>query len=276
MAVDLTKQRETEKVRRAKWLLDNFGACDRCDMEEEIDRQRIWEADHARAYEALVAKLSERAARPEAPKRVRKNKPAYSREWLDDRNALRRFDRQQHRAENARRKKWDADNLGACDQDDIDEEQARRRQWDDDHEKARQNMIDEGITRRRASNLTRMTKHKLTGHRAVQRAAVWAHYRWQDSVRKTAVANKGATKVEVYETHGEKYRARIKWQRDLVKRAKQIAAEKLSYKQDVKVLNTEQDNAFWETATRYIVADYEKVGDTPTLAALQEQIGFQL
>ncbi len=275
MADDMPAKRKLETDRRIKWLADNGLALDMCDIEEEIARTQQWEADFAREYEALVAKLSTRAARPEAPKRVRKIKTTRSREWYDDRNAERKWSRQQKATEKARRKKWDADNLGACDQDEIDEEQAKRVKWDADFVTARQAIIDEARARRKATTLRRMEKYKLTGKQAAWRATLWAYRRKMDGARKTAAANPNIN-IEVYATQGEAHNAERHWRIDTIEHAEQIAAEKLSYDLDMKPEKVMRDDAFWERATRYIVKCYEKVGDAPTLAQLQEQIGFKL
>ncbi len=275
MADDLLVRFKLETDRRVKWLSDNGLALDRCDIDEEIARQRQWSADYDRECKTLIAKLSERAARPERCKRSHRNKTVRSREWQDDYNAQRKWDRDQQAAEAARRAKWDADNLGACDQDEIDEEQAKRVKWDADFVTARQAMIDEARARRKATTLRRMEKYKLTGKQAAWRATLWAYRRKMDGARKTAAANPNIN-IEVYATQGEAHNAERHWRIDTIEYAEQIAAEKLSYDLDMKPEKVMRDDAFWERATRYIVKCYEKVGDAPTLAQLQEQIGFKL
>jgi hypothetical protein len=275
MADDLQVKRKLEIDRRIKWLADNGLALDRCDIDEEIDRIRQWESDYGREHEAFIAKLSERAARPDRCKRTRRDKPVRSRQWQDDYNAQRKWDRGQKAAEQARREKWDADNLGACDQDEIDDEQARRVKWDADFVVTRQAMIDEARVRRKEASIQRMFKHKLIGKKAARRATLWAYRRKMDGARKTAAVNP-CINLDVYATQGEAHNAERRWRFDTLKRAEQIAAEKLSYKLDCKPENVVRDDTFWEEATRYIVECYEKVGDAPPLAALQEQIGFQL
>jgi hypothetical protein len=275
MADDLLTEHNVELARHIKWLADNGLALDQCDIDEEIGRLQLWSANYTRAREAQTIKLTERAARPEAPKRVRKNKQTRSREWYDDRNAERKWSREQKADENARRVKWDADNLGACDQDEVDEEQTRRTKWDADFVVARQAMIDEARVRRRATTLRRMKKYKLEGKRAAWRTTLWAYRRKMGAARKTAAANPNIN-LEVYDTQGEAHNAERRWRFDTMKRAEQIAAERLSYKMDKKPEKVERDDIFWEEATRYIVGLYEKVGDIPPLADLQEQIGFQL
>ena len=275
MTDDLLVKRKLETDRRAKWLADNGLALDRCDIEEEIARTQQWEADFARDYEARIAKLSERATRPETPKRARKNKQTRSREWYDDRNAERKWSREQKAAEMDRRAKWDADNLGACDQDEVDEEQARRAKWDADFVIARKTMLDEARVRRKATTLQRMSKRKLFGLRAAKRSTLWAYRRKMDGARKTAAANPNIN-LEVYATQGEAHNAERRWRFDTMKRAEQITAEKLSYKMDTTPEKVVRDDAFWEEATKYIVSCYLKIGTEPTLTSLQEQIGFQI
>ena len=275
MTDDLLVQFKIDARRRVEWLSNNFGACDRCDMDEEIARQQQWSADFARDYEARTVKLSERAAQPEAPVRARKNKQTRSREWYDDRNAERKWSREQKAAENDRRKRWDYENLGACDQDEVDEEQARRTKWDADFVIARQAMLDEAKVRRKATTLQRMSKRKLTGERAAKRSTLWAYRRKMDGARKTAAANPHIN-LEVYATQGEAHNAERRWRFDTMKRAEQITAEKLSYKMDTTPEKVVRDDAFWEEATKYIVSCYLKIGTEPTLTSLQEQIGFLL
>ncbi len=275
MSDELPVKRKLEIDRRIKWLADNGLALDQCDIEEEIARTQQWEADYAREHEALVAKLSTRVARPEAQKRERKSKQTRSREWYDDRNAERKWSREQKATEKARRKKWDDDNLGACDQDEVDEEQARRVKWDADFVVARQAMIDEARVRRKTTTLRRMERYKLTGKRAAWRATLWAYRRKMDGARKTAAANPNIN-VEVYATQGEAHNAERHWRIDTLEHAEQIAAEKLSYDFDMKPEKVVRDDAFWERAARYIIKCYEKTGDAPPLSSLQEQIGFKL
>ena len=272
MANIFIDQLNTEIAKVAKWISDNAGACDCSDAEQEANRLKQWLSDFTRSFQPVVDKLIEQADVPKATKKSSKSSPVFTRQQQDDRNALRKFDREQQRIERERREKWDTNNLGACDDDEIEEEQARRRQWEDDYRAARQKMIDDARARRKEAHVTKTYKRKATGELAAKCATLWAYHRWLDGTRKSAAIRTGVDPLARYETQGEVVKAKRRWRYDLLQRAKKMSDEKFIYKQDVK--NAEQSDEYWHEVVKYIVDLYLKVGENPPLSELQEQIVY--